>query len=651
LPVVSEVMQHAMLLDAADIASWTPLHIAAHMNRREAAARLLRARATPHCRNARGQTPADLCMDHGTLELLRGCVPLEGSASSGARPGGTGNSIEDDSVGIPSRCEPECFFVNPAPIIRATVQHRKALLQIAALIFNMRPSYGLAFAVVSGLVDSYTGAMRIFLQHGGACRVQLGGFLGEAFSLCTLIRFSVFDSMPLLHTGALSALSRAFCVLQLPEDLQKIDRLVRGLAHVWWRKHKALAEGLADSQTPAQQLQMQLNQQRQALSLADAAASEVEQPEYVGLELWQYLAGSDALCQLMLSTVLLHWYVHSNGSGSGRSLQVETWVVMNRGIEGGGGDVPEHVQRRIHAAVCKGFRQELTLASPGARPFQPDRGLGGRSSPIARIFTPGSPSKPLQARCRVPPSETAAGPGASLMANTSLSAISPPAQPSAAPPAVASRDGATSPLPGPVSTPLSVCASAEGWVHLLDGVLQCPEIAAREGTCERTAMAGFAQDLALPNYRGHGSADLNSAAPGGVGPVDAPAAASAAAATMGVAAMDGAVWASLCCIFLFFAGAPGSTPSSAPYTFTDARNIRVANVNSETCVITLQGVPGKGAPEGQQAPLVFVMLLSDGRWQEVQLPKLDIKVGNSEELQFWVSNLVQWPANQHVSSV
>lgn len=520
---------------------------------------------------------------------------------------------------MPLRCEPECFFVNPAPLIRASGPHRKSMLHLAALIFNLRPSYGLAFAVVSGLVDSYTGAMRVFLQHGGACRVKLGGFLGEAFSLCTLIRFSVFDSMPLLHTGVLSALSRAFCVLQLPEDLQKIDRLVRGLAHVWWRKHKALADGFGDNHlamgpqmaaapSPLQILATDKQSHSRSRPMAVTVAVSVEAgelPELTGLDLRQYLAGSDALCQLMLSTVLLHWYVHSNGSGPGRPLPCDAWIALNRGIEVGGMDVPEHVQRRVYAAVCKGFRQELALAAPSVEARH-------RVAPSGNSV-PCMPAVPVVAAGRergfaLVAALESSSPGALRAAEAAVPEAGTPSRPLSA---------------------LSVCATAEGWVQLLGGALPCPEGSAR-GTCEHTASAGLMQGLAATATAGGGSGavSLKGAAQGEV---------------------EGAVWASLCSIFLLFATSPGPDVSGAPYALTDARHIRVADVVGETRVITLQGLPGKGAVEKQEAPITFVVLLSDGRWQEVTLPKLELKVATTEELQAWVAQLVQWPSNTHLS--
>lgn len=599
LSVVCEVMRHSQLLDAMDVASWTPLHIAAHMGRREAAIRLLRAGASPVWRNARGQTPLDLCMDLSTVEVLRAPpssrkeerLPCVETSFGGALGSVVEGMPEDDNVGMPLRCEPECFFVNPAAVIPGTGPHRKALLHIAAVIFNMRPSSGLAFAVLSGVCDSYTGAMRLFLQSGGACRTKLGSFLGDPYSLCALIRFSVFDAMPLLHTGVLGALTRACCVLQMPEDLQKIDLLVRSLAHVWWRKHRALAEGTPDGQSPPH-VKRDLLRQLEAPPESPqplSQAAEIAQPELTGLELKQYLAGADALCQLMLSTVLLHWFVHSNGSGDSRGIAFSSWLALNRGIEIGGMDIPEHVQRRIFFAVCKSFRQEMVLSKPGVAVL--------KTTSTAGVDRP-SGTSPRKASA---PRHSCVG-----TAPTPLSSGQP--------------GGA-----------LSVCSCMEGWVELLNGVLLCAESAASDGSCEQVAHSSTTQGLAF----GGGSSPITLSS----GP----------ASGNHSAEPSSTVWASMCSIFLFFATSRGDDASSAPYALVDARNIRVAHVCSEKQVITLQGVPGKGAPEGYQAPLTCVVLLPDGRWQEVALPSLDLKVRTAEDLQAWVASLVQWPANQFVA--
>lgn len=614
LVVVCELLQRAQLLDAVDAASWTPLHIAAHMGRREAAVRLLRARASPQWRNARNQTPLDLCMDIGTLEVLRdsgqvardgggqleGLVHTEAWQAAQHSDDGQPFVVEEDTVGTPLRAEPECFFVNPSPVIRATTPFRKALLHVAAIIFNLRPSHGLAFAVVTGIVDSYTGAMRIFLQQGGACRVKLGSFLGEAFSLCTLIRFSVFDAMPLLNTGVLSALCRAFSVFQLPEDLQKIDRLVRGLAHVWWRKHKSHAESLEAGRLN------DAGSSRRTIQKPDAGGEDPEspddEPEFVGLELKQYLASSEAFCQLMLSTVLLHWQVHDNGSGPGKPLDFNEWVQLNRGIELGGTDIPEHVQRRVYRVVCRGLRRELALTS------------AGRPSP-ERVSPPTSPTV-LESRALAGGLQAAAKMGPPV-ARTGVGMMATSGNDFAQFPSV---QGMSSPSRTPLG--LTCVASYEAWAYIFDGALACPEELFQQGKCECTALASpggmFSSANPLPGTP-TSPQDFGASSP----------------------SASGQVLMSISSIFLFFS----LGTSIAPYSFTDARQLHVDSLCSTSGVISLTGMPPKNAPNSV-VPITVVHFLPDGRWQEVLVPKLSFQVDSPEE---FTQGLVQCPANQFVA--
>merc|ERR1719377_375460 len=89
--------------------------------------------------------------------------------------------------------------------------------------------------------------------------------------------------------------------------------------------------------------------------------------ELVGLELKQYLTSSDVLHQLMFSTVLLHWYIHKDGTGQKREMDFSIWKRLNAGIEAGSTDVPEHVQQRVHSIVSRSFIIELAVATTTSR--------------------------------------------------------------------------------------------------------------------------------------------------------------------------------------------------------------------------------------------------------------------------------------------
>jgi len=104
--------------------------------------------------------------------------------------------------------------------------------------------------------------------------------------------------------------------------------------------------------------------------------------ELRGLELKQYLTSSDALHQIMFSTVLLHWYIYKDGTGPRRDLDYKTWKKLNEGLESGGSDVPEHVQLQIHGLIDKAFIPELAVASVGSR-SPSETVVGGPGGPDA----------------------------------------------------------------------------------------------------------------------------------------------------------------------------------------------------------------------------------------------------------------------------
>jgi len=251
---------------------------------------------------------------------------------------------DEDRVGVPIQCEPELFFVTPSPVVKQVGFYKKVLLQLAVKVFNLNPCYGVAFAVMSGLADNYTGAMKCLLRSPEVDRFVAGTFLADAFSVCHLIRFGVLDSLAFLHTSVIGALVLAFRAFRLPNDLEKVHRLVHSVAVVWWRKHRLLIkEGSADP----------------TKSFRDAGG------DLAGLGLLQYLASSDVLAQLMFSAIMLHWIVHCAPElPRGRTINLHQWLLLNTGIEEGGTDVPDFVQEQIYNRITNECLMEL-----GCSPF------------------------------------------------------------------------------------------------------------------------------------------------------------------------------------------------------------------------------------------------------------------------------------------
>merc|ERR1719188_316255 len=90
----------------------------------------------------------------------------------------------------------------------------------------------------------------------------------------------------------------------------------------------------------------------------------------------QYLTTWEVLFQLMLSTVLLHWFLHGRASHSSasstgsydaskkRDMVLRAWTQINRGIEHGGSDIPEVVQQPIYAILTSRCFPQLLFAEP-----------------------------------------------------------------------------------------------------------------------------------------------------------------------------------------------------------------------------------------------------------------------------------------------
>lgn len=422
LPIVRELLKFETLLEATDVASWTPLHIAAHMGRREAVIRLLAAHADPQARGRSGQTPAELCTDSGTLEALRVCMPQREESEPVPEESQRWASLysfskEQDCVGSPLECEHIPFFLPPVPAVKAR-QCQKELWRMAVLIFNWQPSHGLAFTVAIGLAGTYAEALMKLLQNNDVNRAQVGGFLGEALSLSFLIRLSLFDSLPLVGTGVISGLRTVFRIFQMPSDFQKIDRLIHGVAQVWWRKHSnhprlqtqeaelpetsaangighvmchdldaVLASGestpsVSPSRSPSVRGDVEVDR-------SDPLATAGEGEEICGSLLKSCFASLDGLYQLMFSTVLLHWHIHGPGTpmridstyifSPRAEISYSTWTSLNRGLGPSGGDVHESVQRSIYRYVCRSFIPEFILSPPRHEPGPgggPDEGAG-----------------------------------------------------------------------------------------------------------------------------------------------------------------------------------------------------------------------------------------------------------------------------------
>lgn len=305
IAIVDDLLEYKDLLEVLDMAGWTPLHIAVHVGRRDVVVRLLQAGAKPSQKNGKGQLPAELCADNATFEAMK-AFELHQQQSPGEAWQCNVNSSQGEDI-IGSRLQYEPFFVPRKAVIR-TQQYKKEFQRIGMLIFNRQPGFGLAFLVASGVARDYPVDMSTFLRRTKVDIKQVGNFLGEAYSLSHTIRLEFLNSVVLQNTGIVSALVQVFHLLQLPDDLQKIDRLVHGVARIWWRQHERMQKDvIAGSTQPCRRPHS-----------ADGTSPQLHLPhELTGLELKQYLTGFEVLHQLMFSTVMLHWFMYREQGPSG----------------------------------------------------------------------------------------------------------------------------------------------------------------------------------------------------------------------------------------------------------------------------------------------------------------------------------------------
>mmetsp|Transcript_108520 Transcript_108520/g.242022 ORF Transcript_108520/g.242022 Transcript_108520/m.242022 type:complete len:741 (-) Transcript_108520:71-2293(-) len=570
LPVVAEMMQYKELVQAVDNAGWTPLHIAVLMGRQQVVIRLLQAEASLRVRNSKGQLPVELCADSGTHEAIRS-FELHAKEAPG-RPWQFGSKDAgpgEENVGSQLQYEP--FFVPRQPLIRSH-QYKKEFQRIGMLIFNQQPGFGLAFLVASGVSRDYPMDMSTFLRRSKVDIKQVGAFLGEAFSLSHTIRLEFMNSVMLQGTGVVSALIQIFHMLQLPDDLQKINRLLHSIARIWWRQHERIVKDSMSGQS-----------NRSALDLGDGGLLHRPQlyltEELVGLELKQYLTSYEALHQIMFSTVLLHSFMYNDGTGPRKELDFAMWKKLNVGIESEGSEVPEHVQLQIYILVCKAFIPELALAMSGG---EADQGGGCDPDAVAE----------------------------------------------------------SSRLPF-----LSGHAAAQGWTQMVGGGFPRPSGLAGARTVTYHQVSGiFSEVTQNTKTSGLPRSPLAAAGEG-----------ASAGAAVPAPRRDDFAWLSLCYTLLFFSTSFGC----APYAFVQVKTLCIAKLDEENYVLSLVSAPeadsdadldrAGGArsrspsPEavqgGPPSTITIVLLLPDGRWQELGLQQLELRFPSLQELKIWSSHL------------
>mmetsp|Transcript_79749 Transcript_79749/g.215622 ORF Transcript_79749/g.215622 Transcript_79749/m.215622 type:complete len:762 (-) Transcript_79749:29-2314(-) len=633
LPIVREFIRRELPLDTTDVAGWTALHVALFMGRRTVAMELMRSGADLVQRNSRGLAPSDLCSDVWLREAIHSCAAHRHTYGlQRAWEFGRESELGED-VQISSKLRFEPFFVPRSAIVK-DLPKSGHLQHIGVEIFNQRPGQGLAFLVSTGAVRDFPVELSGFLSEHTVSLTQVGEFLGEDFSLSQTLRLEYINSVRLMGTGVVSCLAKVFKQFHIPTDMQKIDRLIDGIAQIWWRQHE----------------QIRLKDTEPAEPLGNISSQETGEVE--GLRLMRQLKNYDTLHRLMFAAVMLHWNLYAPLPPSQR-VTPERWMEMNADIEQSCRADPaaraamRHIQSLIYNMVSRTFYPQLQIWS--SRP--------PRSLPSSTPLGAGSPGR------------VGSGGGGGFSAGDGVPVVA---------------GGEPGGEPGGVGG-----GGAEGWALLVGGGF--PSFAGSSGTItyrhirsilSETTSTAFT--LASPNVSRQdpeamalGDSAIHSHAPRGAafrhssgrlpcaarsdlhpsplgthGPPD----------LVGKGSRQDWVWLSVREGLLFLAPKPTNW---APYAFVHLRGVAVQAMDTSTCTITLgadSSAPKAGAedprtrqvglrcngglphdakvhgePEGPSLMLVF--LLPDGRWQVLELPRLRVQVPDLKQLELWRQTL------------
>jgi len=527
LPVILELLEHGIGF-AGDCAGWTPLHIAVFMCRRDVVHCLLKANASLQERNLKGQTPLDLCTDPKTREFIVSFLSHKADK-------------QEHDIGS-TMFEYEPFFVPRRPVIN-DFKFRQEFMQLGVNIFNRQAGRGLAFLVAAGCTRGCPSDVSALMRCGKLDPAQVGNFLGESFSLSAMIRLEFVNSVRFQNTGVVSSLARVFDELQVPSDLQKIDRLVHSVARMWWRQHEK----------------------------GDDEGSEVG----AGIEMYeshslkQYISGPETLYQLMFSAMMLHGSLHSHFGN--HHLSLPEWIELNRGLEAAQSDVPVQILESTYHTIQNTFIPQFAI----------QRSTDSEdSSELLWCFT--SELDPDSADGQVDEEHEEKE-----------------------------------------ESPTTEMSTVEGWVRIANDIFTKGFVGGHSGveSCRISSIfsescAGRSKDPFAVNGMTRRRTDETEQA----------------------LMHSHMLWLSLCKSLLLFSSSPSATES--PHAFIHLGQVVVENSPDEPTKLTLVGHPGGRADAKVGCGCVLlVLLLPDGRWQEIELPRLDIEVAERAEFERWLFEL------------
>lgn len=588
--VIREFLKCDGIASVRDNAGWTPLHIAAFMGRHDVVCLLLEAGSSVGLRTKKGQLAWELSADRQTRTTLRDF--MQGVALSH-----TGEALNTGQQQLQQALLYEPFFVPRDPIRRYRPPEPVltiALSRLAMHIFNQQPGYGLAFVVALDLVQDYPAELARFLQTRGADPVKVGDFLGEAFSLSCPLRYEFINLLDLEHTGVVGALAETSRKCNFPEELQKLNRLVFSVARIWWRKHELLEAGFDGVQF--KQDSWVSIEGPSSLNGGDETYDGTPMDEVMGLELKREIKDLEGMYQLMLSTALLHRHVHGTADGTDglNFLSYEEWHTLNPGI-GQGLDFEARVEKPIYLLVSQASWSEMIDARGPSDRLVAIRGGTEKIRPQEFQERDGDPKgDPM-------PERTAPMSGLAAPAPNTLRDRTPPG-----------------PKPGRCSNVGIRGSALESWVVIVNGTF--PTEAASNRKVDPLRVAGESLDSRVTSRsscRSRGDPPRGCLLPLDQVPRMAPL----------------RLWASVLHGYIFFSTVP---ESAAPYAFLSMTEARVAIVDPERRRFSLVGQTESLSTAEQDACLSLVLLLPDGRWQDIAFPELTIEL--SKEADFWMWN-------------
>eukprot|EP00913_Durusdinium_trenchii_P034431 g32212.t1 len=180
----------------------------------------------------------------------------------------------------------------------------------------------------------------------------------------------------------------------------------------------------------------------------------------------------------------------------------------------------------------------------------------------------------------------------------------------------------------PTAPLLAPFAAAEGWAQIVGGGFPKPSGAAGVQTVTYSHVSSIFSEVT------HGNSGI----------VRSPLAAGTdlkkSEAPSRMAKRDDFAWLSVVYTLLFFAAHP---QTGAPYAFIELRRVCIAHMDEGNQELTLVGALDPEEPDTADftvhrrdangiSPVGIVLLLPDGRWQDLSMPKLDLRFPSAESL-------------------